>query len=283
MSRFGGCLVAFGVDGRLRKLCRIFFGRDGSYYVTAPYHPLGKALLFKATVNYALQETTVPFKELLDSASFDDDERVLKLAHHPDGFVQFSGDGVTSGRDAEGNIRGVGLMSWPLVSPVRGPAFGVTIAGVDQFEEANSAAADLVVFREQDVAVVPGWNVVVLEGHYFPPSWRRFVRRLDHGTSVISVVHPAKAVLDLRVVFAGDDCEWPGFIGLEVYTEPDVAGPSPRFILSGPTGAIRQNDKGETLGDGIYAAYPPPVDGRRSVNYALHEVPGSEGEFSAED
>jgi hypothetical protein len=270
--------VVFEVEGRLWKLCRIFFGRDGSYYVTAPYHPLGKALLSKATVNYSLAEMTIPFEEMLDSASLDDDERVLKLAHHPDGFVQFSGDGVTSGKDSNGNIRGVGVMSWPLTSPVRGPAFAISMAGVDQFEEADGTADDLVVYRERDVALVPDWNLLVLEGHYFPPLWRRFVRFPDAAHPVISVVHPAKAVLDLRVVPTSDDCEWPGFIGLELYTETDASGPSPRFTFSGPTGSIRQNEAGETLGDGIFAAYPRPTEGRRSVNYRLSEVPGSEDE-----
>jgi hypothetical protein len=153
----------------LRKLCRIFFGRDGSYYVTAPYHPLGKALLFKASLNFAKQEQSIHSEEMIDTASLDDDERVLKLSHHPDGFVQFSGPGVISGKDADGRIKGIGIKSWPLTSPIRGPAFSLVVAGVDSFQMASGSEADLMIFPGGEAAGLAGWNLLSLEGYYFPP------------------------------------------------------------------------------------------------------------------
>lgn len=50
----------------------------------------------------------------------EDAKRRLKLSHHPEGFLQFSGHGVVSGRDAEGHIRGIGVKSWPLYKPTLG-------------------------------------------------------------------------------------------------------------------------------------------------------------------
>ena len=87
------------------KLCKIWFGADGSYYVTSPYHPEGRAFLMKIRVNYSLQEMTVPLEEAIDTAGLDDDDRRLKLAHHPDGFVQFSGHGILSGRDSATKLK----------------------------------------------------------------------------------------------------------------------------------------------------------------------------------
>src|SRR6266536_686835 len=83
-------------------LCKIILGGDGSYYVTAPYHPHNKALLALLTVNYAKQPTFVSLRDAIEVAVLDDDERRLKLSHHPNGFLQFSGEGVRSGKDAEG-------------------------------------------------------------------------------------------------------------------------------------------------------------------------------------
>ena len=74
----------------------------------------------KARVNYSRDQMDIPFEEAVELASLDDDDRRLKLSHHPDGFVQFSGEGVLSGRDPNGAARGMGVMSWPLAAPVRG-------------------------------------------------------------------------------------------------------------------------------------------------------------------
>lgn len=130
----GKYTIALKKDNVRYKLCKIFFGLDGSYYVTWPYHPANRAHLLKLTVNYALPEQDLPLSEALDVGVLDDDERRLKLSHHLDGFLQFSGPGVTSGKDTSGVIRGMGVQSWPLTSPTIGPSFGVAIAGVERFD-----------------------------------------------------------------------------------------------------------------------------------------------------
>jgi hypothetical protein len=106
--------VVYEKGGHRYKLCKIFFGSDGSYYVTSPYHPAEGATLLKATVNYALSEMEIPVEQAIDAAAAEDDELRIKLSHHPDGFLQFSGQGIVSGKDADGNIRSIGVMSWPL-------------------------------------------------------------------------------------------------------------------------------------------------------------------------
>jgi hypothetical protein len=67
--------VIYERDGERYKLCKIFFGNDGSYYVTSPYHPAEGAVLFKATVNYALDEMEVSLEQALDVAAAEDDEK----------------------------------------------------------------------------------------------------------------------------------------------------------------------------------------------------------------
>src|SRR4051794_10977746 len=111
---------AFG--GRY-KIAKVWFGSDGSYYVSCPYHGHATAHLFRCAVNYARQEQLIAFSEMADSAGLDDERRGLKLSHHPDGFIQFSGEGVLSGREPDGSPKGVGVVSWPLDNPATGPSF----------------------------------------------------------------------------------------------------------------------------------------------------------------
>src|SRR4051794_10350067 len=51
-------IVIDGFGGR-RKVAKIWFGGDGSYYLSSPYHGQTTALLARTSVNYARQEQSV--------------------------------------------------------------------------------------------------------------------------------------------------------------------------------------------------------------------------------
>ncbi len=268
----GKYTVLYEKGGECYKLCKIIYGPDGSYYVTSPYHPSTEAVLGVQTVNYALSEMTFSAEETIDTASADDDERRLKLSHHPDGFVQFSGQGITSGKDSAGNIRGIGVMSWPLDEPVPGPAFSLSMSGLEQFQRASKIKDTPLLFTDQEITSMPSPTLFALEGYYLPALWRRFVREKEDGTKTISLSHPAGAVLELKVIFPPEQCALQNFIGLELYTYPVVPeseGINSGFALSGSTGNLRKNDQGQTLGDGIFCVYPrgSATLTRRSLNF----------------
>ncbi len=264
--------IIYDKDGTGYKLCKIFFGNDGSYYVTSPYHPAEGAVLFKQTVNYALSEMEFSYEEAIENAAAKDDEKRIKLSHHPDGFLQFSGEGIVSGRDREGNIRGMGIMSWPLDRPARGPAFGLSMSGLEQFEKVTRVRDTPCVFRHDELTIVPGRHVFALEGYYLPALWRRFVRVRPDGTRVVPLVHPAGVIVELKAIFPSERCARQAFLGLEMYTVPlaedEVSGPS--FAISGSTGNLRRNEQGQLLGDGIFCRYPHDsgIPIRRSLDYA---------------
>ncbi len=217
--------ILYVKDGVTYKLCRVSFRKDGSYFVTAPYHPFDKAAVMILTVNYATQDSVIAMEDAVDIASLDDDKKRLKLSHHVSGLVHFSGQGITSGVDEEGRIKGIGVQSWSLDEPMGGPAFGLVIRGVEQFERHDGSPGQACVFQHEDLTPVPGADCLHLEGHYFPPSWQRFVRKEVDGSRSIAVVHPAGAVVRLRTIFASERCDLPGFIGLELYTtaSPDYS------------------------------------------------------------
>src|SRR3712207_2710307 len=107
-------------------------------------------------------------EEAVDVAAAEDDEKRIKLAHHPDGFLQFSGQGLISGRDPQGNIRGIGVISWPLDSPPRGPAFSLTMRGLEYFERADRVQDVPCVFKHEELTPMPEPYQFALEGYYLP-------------------------------------------------------------------------------------------------------------------
>jgi len=260
MANSGKCTVLFEKEGVLYKLCKIIFGSDGSYYVTVPYHSAKKGIFVKLVVNYSQRESKVNFGDTIDMASAD--EQRIKLSHHPDGFVQFSGEGLVSGKDANGSIKGIGVMSWPLKKPVRGPAFGIVVKGIEDFEQAEDRyeikAESCIFHRDELYKPTPaGSNGILLEGHYFPPQGRRFLQTLADGTHTISIVHPIGAIMPLKVVLASDTCSLPGFMGLSLWEDcVDFPDAQSGFSISGSTGNIRFNENGDKLADGIGCFYP---------------------------
>jgi hypothetical protein len=258
VRRTGGYVVVYAAEGTRYKLCRVFFGRDGSYYVTCPYHSAGEqAVVFKMTVNYARQTQDITFEEALDVAALDDPNRGIKLSHHPDGFIQFSGAGIESGLDANGNPRGIGIMSWAFARPAAGPSFGVTIHGLDGFAtEPNERDGD-VTYTVDDVEPISEPRIFVVEGYFLPALWRRFVVRDEANRPIIRIVHPTGAILQLRAVSPPEAAEQYGFIGIELYSDTkELPDPDHGFIISSSTGNIRRNEHGELLGDAIACTVP---------------------------
>jgi hypothetical protein len=133
-------------QGKRYKLCRVLLTSDGSYFVTCPYHPSEKVFLSKRRVNYPNPEKLSNEPPIEYSILNDDDHRI-KFSHHPDGFIQFSGEGVVSGRNPDGSPKGLGLYSWPLKNPTAGPACGVTIQKPTAFKEADAPSKGDIIFR----------------------------------------------------------------------------------------------------------------------------------------
>ncbi len=269
----GNHTILYEKNGITYKLCRIFFGSDGSFYMTSPYHTEKTAILFKATVNYAYREMFIPFGDMMETSLLEDDDLRLKISHHVDGFVQFSGEGIISGRDPEGKIKGIGVLSWPLTSPVAGPAVGIVFRGLENFTQAESVSGQACLFRDEDITHVPGSTGMAVEAHYFPPSWRTFIRAAHDGTRIVSILHPSRAVLTLKVLLPPESCKLPGYLGIEMH-DVDVQTPNQGeyFFMSGSTGNARKNERGEVLADGIFCIYPKPTDIKtvRILNFIQH-------------
>jgi hypothetical protein len=265
-----GHTIAILFEGVVRKITKILFARDGSYMVAVPYHNSNKGVLFKIPVTYSRildEEISTPFSAVIDAGKVD--EKRVKLSHHRSGFVQFSGEGVKSGFDEQGQPRGIGVKSWPLENPAPGPSFGVTLLGLHYFRPATSSeVADLraegILFDADELPPCVGANGFVLEGFYYPPKARRFVK-LAGATASMQIVHPVGVIMDLKVVLSDPSkCDFPGLIGLTLYPIPVKFGEEKSgYMISSSTGNLRRNDCNELVGDGLYCAFP---DGMQSLH-----------------
>ena len=243
------------------RICKVWFGTDGSFYVTVPYHPARKAVFTKTTVDYTAMTAAPRFlapSDALEIAILDDDDARPKLSHHPDGFCQFSGPGVLSGKDETGKIKGIGVFSTPLLEVGPGPRFNVVIHGIEVFDRQENTRAGDIVFFHEDLNATSEMAGLVLEAYYFHPQFRRFIMTLDNGNKCIYRVHPSGIVLPLRVLLSPEGCDLPGFLGLELYAERTFF-PEPSFALNGPGEKARTNEQGHKVADVIMSHFPAPI------------------------
>lgn len=279
--------VVVNTDGQHRKLCKIWFGKDGTYYVSMPYHKARTAYLHKCINDYSLgyrQARVVAESEFIDSASLDDDKNALKLSHHASGFCQFSGPGVVSGIDEDGGIRGMGVFSRALEAVGDGPAFGLLAYGLHDFAQAETPLQNAIIVNfdsllqsnQVDANENLEWkesedtrSALMLEGFYFQPWVRRFVEIDEQGLPFLLYQHPSTFLMKLAVVLPQELCELDGFLGLHTYriatTQPSESG----FSMSGPGGNAREDSLGRPIADGIYCMFPRPhgFSPNRDLNY----------------
>ena len=134
------------------------------------------------------------------------------------------------------------------------------VQGIEAFEKQEKTRAGDIVFFHDDLNATPEMSGLALEGHYFQPRFRRFIRTLDNGSKCIYRVHPSGMVLPLRVLLSPEGCDLPGFLGLELYAVRTLF-PEPSFTLNGPGENARTNEQGHKVADVIMSHFPAPITG----------------------
>jgi hypothetical protein len=231
-------------------------------------------------VNYTDQSGLLTLGAAKELAVVDDDKQRLKLAHHPDGFLQFSGEGITSGRDSTGAPKGIGTFSWNFLQPTLGPSWQVIFSDPVRCGRPSAARARTVVLPEAEIEHMrgPRSSGLTVMGYFFPTPWREFVYFDASGNPWLDLVQPkAQAVRRLRVLLASKQSDFSGLIGLEARPH-DLEGPDgePAFFLTSSTGNLRRNAAGELIGDQLLCAYPMPDLNQAllpSLNFRLNTPP----------
>jgi hypothetical protein len=148
----GGWRIIIDDGDGPRAISKILPLSDGGYSMLAPYHAANEGWLFKHDVDYSVQEMDSHFSEMQHFVASDR----VKLSHHWDGFVQFSGENpqkIISGRDPQtGQPKGLAIMSAPIWRPITsGPTFGVVAWGMTDFKQVTQARDTDVVFDASEI------------------------------------------------------------------------------------------------------------------------------------
>ena len=179
--------------------------------------------------------------------------------------------------DEDGKIKGIGVFARALeaIGPGFGPAFIVTVYGLEDFDTCETNRKFDIIFEVDDllpdniisrlseelptgpeVPLRPVIESLTIEGFYFNPDFRRFVQKTVDGRNVIYNSHPTGVVIPLQVVAAQPDCEHPGFIGLYACRNHVRFESQSGFVINGPAENFREDAFGERLGDVISCQYP---------------------------
>lgn len=246
--------------GTKYKLIKIIFGSDGSYYVTAPYHNQKKAFLGKATVDYRKHEQWISTDEIIEASVLDDDDLALKISHHPDGFLQFSGNGITSGRNVDGTPKGIGIYSWPLWKPVTGPSFTVAIKNYRDVAQSTRLDGEELCMNIETIVVNDDDTNTFVEGFFIPEQYERCIYR-ENNVEFISILHPTGIVLKLQVVRPATRKNF-GFMGIHIYIRAlNSKWADYEYIFSSSTeNTVFDNEKRPLKGTGLIAIYPKPAN-----------------------
>lgn len=271
----------------LRAVCKILPLSDGGYSMLAPYHAAKEGWLYKHKVDYQEQEQSIHVSEMQHFVASDR----VKLSHHWDGFVQFSGENpqkITSGRNPlTGEPKGLAIMSAPIWRTIKsGPTFGITAWGMTDFKRVTDTRATDVVFRSTGLyyyrCAPYTFNAYNIEGWVFGADMWDGVRGTENDLR-LSMHFPnrwraPRAVLEFRVLpLATDDSDC--FLGIRV-NRLRINFPAPSgYEIGGPSNLRR----GQHIAETLKATYPKATDvdlvDAESLDYAPDDMssPGGGG------
>ena len=179
---------------------------------------------------------------------------------------------IVSGIDADtGEPKGLGIFTRPLTSPVStGPSVGITLWGIEDFEEAKPSDQPSIVFREEEFyyrACTPdeanGWvvSIYVFPINVVPPV--RFVR----GQAVLDIAADACygrwfSVVQLKLLHLAKERVFLGtFVNAVKATFRSKSG----WVLNGPGTLRAPGVRGHNL-MGIYPRDPDMGVGRSALD-----------------
>ena len=155
-----------------RKITKIIHLKDG-FAVAVPYHNANQGWLLKWPVDYSQTRGIMSLSHATQYTL----ATKAKLSFHLSGFIHFSGRGIRSGYDSKtGDVKGLGLkLDCPIQIVTGGPAFGISLWGLEDFHELGNKRSSVEVFRQEDFyfrGPANQWNGFILEG--FLMSWRKY-------------------------------------------------------------------------------------------------------------
>lgn len=263
------------------KIIKIIPHSDGGFGVYLPYLNLKESIFLgiielPAEVQDRLQsgeELLIPTTAILEKHKTD---KRIKLSIHQDGFVQFSGDGVRSGREKmTGKAKGLGVVSKPLMTPIStGSTFSVTFWGLDCFERMNNIKSrkdvkdikfspkEQYVFANLSKKLVERTNGYIISGYVFPLQMSHYIYFDELGAKItVPIPDEGNAVMTLRVITFPHSDVFLGLLLRETWVGDESLPPS-GFMVGGPKEIVELN--GVIVERSLFASVPKWFNGGSS-------------------
>lgn len=248
--------LIFQKNERQLKLFKLIFHADGSYFVTAPYHKENSAFVFKAIVDYRKNTQSTPLDEMIDKMELDDEKLALKISHHPDGFLQFSGTNIRSGREANGTPKGMGIQSWNHDNPPHGPAFSMTIKNINFLNSNDKVSQENYIINANTIIDGLEYEDIAIEGFFIPINFMQYIF-IEGGIEYISLTHPSGINLKLHVIRPTSNSKCKGFFGISIQMiKLQFESIESGFAFSTSSGDVKLEDGRIIQGTCMYAIYP---------------------------
>jgi len=124
---------------------------ENGFSMLLPCHKAGSGYLFKQPL---VPGSGMPHAVHWEAATKFNRQDGVIFMYHPDGFVEFcsrKNERIRASRDViSGDAQGLGLFSVPLARNVGVPIIGITVYGIDQFDQALERGQHQVVFGPED-------------------------------------------------------------------------------------------------------------------------------------
>ena len=248
--------------GYFYKISKIIPQGDGSFSVSVPYCKEGEGCVVKAYADYNLHDFKIGEDEMIQKFSINEN---VKVSMHTSGFVQFSGNGITSGIDsATGKIKGMGLFTSPLDKPIEsGPTIGTLVWGLKSgFVQCGEHEKNALLFREHDCyfrfASEENYNTHLIEIFVLPGYLKYQVQTSSTGLNMYKQFFQYReqpgAIFKLRIVYLNNISSFLGILISKTNTQfPEDS--SYGFELSTPAGP-KEFKNGKWVRPGMWALFP---------------------------
>lgn len=263
MADKGYRIVLHEVGDVPRAVAKIQRLSDGGYCLISPYHSAKEGWLAKCTIDYRTLPALISLDEM---QHFTVSDRV-KLSHHYDGFVQFSGENpqkIKSGINAlTGRPRGLGIWSAPIHDPITtGSTFGIMVWGLHGFKPAADPRHSDVLFAASDMydhhAFTEGnHDAYLIQGWIFDQRARAAIRGSGNDLRLIGdFAHfprgAAGAEAEFRVIPLRSEII--GVKACRIKVKGKLGSPS-GFDIGGPSSPV-----GPFVSERLSARYPNPEE-----------------------
>jgi hypothetical protein len=156
---------------------------DRGIFVSAPYHKARQGQF------YRVKATDKPGLQALVPESMYTASSRAKLSLHPpnksnpDSFlVHFSGAGILSGFDEEGQPKGLALKGPPMPEITTGPTFGLLVWGLEDFDNVRRSDKHTLVFQQGEMypnQCTAEFNAYHLEFFLLPNTLRKAKKKIS--------------------------------------------------------------------------------------------------------